>query len=248
MLSVSQITAATATACLVGVAVWAWLSEFPVADPGRPTTKAEPLVILEAAVPAIGDFSDFQVNDENPFLPSQLRQIESSAIRRPKVTPGIKAKPPTVEIPAQVLPRLTGSGSTAPAATGVVIAKGESLAMLTFPGSEHAEVVKIGESRHGWKVQAIEGGNRIILVEEATGATLPLAVTVNDDGQAADDGEPKASTTKDGTKKPTGKDGKDKNPGGKKSSDQPGKAKGKANPPSVPANNPADALKKTPQL
>jgi hypothetical protein len=226
MLSPSQATAFATTACLIGVAVWAWLSEFPVADPGRPSTKAEPLVLLEASVPAIGDFSEFQVNDENPFIPSNLRQIETTARQRPKATAGNRT--PVVDIPSQVLPRLTASGSGAPAATGVIIAKGESLAMLTFPGNDHAEVMKIGESRHGWKVQAIEAGNRIMLTEEATGASLPLAVTIHDDGPELGFADPKAHTDQGRDKRPTGRDKKpdDKRPEDKKATEESRRVRG----------------------
>ncbi len=262
MPSASQSTAFATTACLIGVAVWAWLSEFPVADPGRPSTKAEPLVLLEAAVPAIGDFREFQVNDENPFVPSNLRQIETTARQRPKVPAGVKPRtPPVVEVPAPPpLPRLDAPGAKAPAATGVIIAKGESLAMLTFPGNDHAEVVKVGESRHGWKVQAIEGGNRIILTEEATGASVPLAVTINDDDPAPKTGDAQAPNGKDGGKRPTGKD---KKPAGKKPAEQPGTVTGKgsempADPPvkpkrhlapqPTPEGKPAAPAKKSPEL
>ena len=262
MPSASQTTAFAATACLIGVAVWAWLSEFPVAEPGRPSTKAEPLIQLEASVPAIGDFSEFQINHENPFVPFNLRDIETKTRQRPKVPAGNKPKPPpVVEIPPPpVLPRLTAPGSAGPAATGVIIAKGESLAMLTFPGSANAEVVKVGESRHGWKVQAIEGGNRIILTEEATGVSLPLAVTITDNGPAPGAGKAKAPSDTGGDQKTPGKDPK---PGGKKATEQPGTMKGKSGdlptdppgkpkrhlpPPPTPDGKPVEPMKKSPQL
>lgn len=182
MPTASQAAAGFSFLCLAGAGAWLVMSQFPVADPGRPTTDAAVLRILEAAVPAIGDFSAFDVNDENPFIPSQLRKIEKDTKRTPPQPPNNPkpVKPPVVDEPGKpTLPRLPAPGSTGPSATGILLSKDGPQAMLTFPGEKNARVMKPGETINGWTLVAVEGGNVARVKQDASGAVLNLVIPEN---------------------------------------------------------------------
>jgi hypothetical protein len=209
MVNAPQMAAGAAGVCLVLAIAWLATSDFPVVDPGKPTTKAGPVLILEAAVPAIGDFTQFNVNDINPFVPFTLRTVESQTIKTPTRTGGKpQPKPITPEVPKLILPKLGAIGADAPKATGVLLSHDLTQAFLTYPGDTKATMLKPGDSVKGWTLVEIIGTNVVRVKDDATGVVhaLVIAETAN---------EPRA--------KPEGKDGKKGNkPGlpGKDAGDQ----------------------------
>lgn len=219
MPTTSQAAAGLSFACLAGAGAWLVMSQFPIADPGRPTTDAATLRILEAAVPAIGDFSAFDVNDENPFIPSQLRKIEKETKQSPPAkagkTPAVK--PPVVDEPGKpALPRLPAPGSTGPSATGILLSKDGPQAMLTFPGEKNARVMKPGETVNGWTLVAVEGGNVAQVKQDASGAVLNLVIPEDLTPPKKPEEKPAEAKGKDGEKAKAGQtkelDGKLKGP------------------------------------
>ena len=191
MLTAPQLSAAGAAACLVLSVAWLATADFPVVDPGKPTTKADPVLILEAAVPAIGEFTQFNVNDVNPFVPFNLRTIEDITIKKPPPKTGGKPPPkgPTVEVPKIVLPRLGGSIANGPKATGVLLSHDSQQAFLTFPGDSKATTMKPGDSVRGWTLVEVIGTNVARMKDDATGVThdLVIAETRNQAKQKKED-------------------------------------------------------------
>ena len=177
MPTVSQAAAAAACAVFVAAASWLALSDFPVPDPGRPTTKAPELQLLEAAVPAIGDFASFNVNKWNPFIPYDLRIHEIPLIDQPKPS----AKPPNSR-PGPILPekpqlpRLAAPGQTGPTVTGIVISKDGAQVLLTFPGDVRGQLLKPGETANGWTLITVIAGNIARVRQDATGSILDLVI------------------------------------------------------------------------
>lgn len=105
------LSAAGAAACLALAATWAW------PDSGAPasSSRSAPIAVgagLAAAMPRIGDFTQFNINDANPFVPWQLRHgagmTKVPSQPTDETTPG--PTPATPAAPALVLP-------DAPAAT-----------------------------------------------------------------------------------------------------------------------------------
>jgi len=93
MPSMSQVVAGIAFLAVAGSWSWAFLADISVEDPGKPRIKAEPVARLEASLPVIGPFPSFNVNKENPFIPSQFREKERK-VNDSRPT-GTKPPPPT---------------------------------------------------------------------------------------------------------------------------------------------------------
>ena len=178
MLTAPQLSAAGAAACLILSVAWLASADFPIVDLGKPTTKADPVLILEAAVPAIGDFTQFNVNDVNPFVPFNLREVEIKTIKQPLPKTGGKPPPkgPTVEVPKIVLPRLGGSIANGPKATGVLLSHDSQQAFLTFPGDTKVTIMKPGDSVRGWTLVEVIGTNVARMKDDATGVTHDLVI------------------------------------------------------------------------
>jgi hypothetical protein len=236
MPSASQLSAAGSVLVLASACAWLVLSEFPVADPGHPTTSAGPLQVLEAAMPAIGDFSDFNVNANNPFIPKDLRIIERDETLRPPPKKNTGSGPgpgPQPEPVKPQLPTLAAPGQTGPAVTGVLLSQQLGpQAMITFPGGKGATVMKPGESVNGWTLIAVVGGNIVRLKDDASGTTHEFAVPETDNAPS-DAPKAKDDSKKDDSKKAEGKpEPKDakaakgvKDKSGKKPKVQPGESK-----------------------
>ena len=178
MLTAPQLSAAGAAACLILSVAWFATADFPIVDLGKPTTKADPVLILEAAVPAIGEFTQFNVNDVNPFVPFNLREVEIKTIKQPPPKTGGKPPPkgPTVEVPKIVLPRLGGSIANGPKATGVLLSHDSQQAFLTFPGDTKATTMKPGDSVRGWTLVEVIGTNVARMKDDASGVTHDLVI------------------------------------------------------------------------
>ncbi len=178
MLSTAQTATGGALVLLAAAIAWLLLTELPVIDLGKATTTASPLIVLEAAVPSIGDFADFNVNTENPFIPFNLRTKEVVAIKEAKAP-----RPPKVPSVPQVdppkpreLPRLPSATTTGPRATGVLISKDGVQALLTFPGQAKAALMRPGDTVNGWTLTEVIDGNILRMKEDATGTTHNLVV------------------------------------------------------------------------
>lgn len=210
MVGAPQLSAALAGACLLAAIAWLVSSEFPVVDPGKPTIKAGPVLILEAAVPAIGTFDQFNINDINPFVPFNLRVTEIGAIKTPaKIGPKSQPKPQqTPEVPKIVLPKIGASSLNAPKATGVLLSQAGAQAFLTYHGDANATMLKPGDSVKGWTLVEVIGTNVVRMKDDSTGVVhdLVIAETANEAKK-----KPDAKDTKET------KDGKDvKDASGKK--------------------------------
>lgn len=177
MLSASQFTAIGGCIVLAAAGAWLLLSEFPVAHPGQPTTSAGRLQVLEAAVPAIGDFSAFNVNQQNPFIPLALRRPASRPMARSidSREKGQAGPQPAADHP---LPIVNPTDADRPAITGVLLSRQGAQALITFPGAAHATVMVPGDTAHGWTLLEVVGGNAVRLRENGSGATHELAIPV----------------------------------------------------------------------
>lgn len=240
MLTAPQLCAGVSALCLVAAIAWLVTAEFPVVDPGKPTTKADPVLILEAAVPAIGDFTQFNVNDVNPFVPFNLREVETKTIKQPPPKTGVKPPPKaqTVEVPKIVLPKLGGSLANGPKATGVLLSHDSEQAFLTFPGDNKATTMKPGDSVRGWTLVEVIGTNVARMKDDATGAIHDLVVAETPNAVKA-----KKTEEKKEDKKPGKKD--DKTSEGKTSEDKgaTGKKTDKPKSPEQNSDQPADNQK-----
>ena len=178
MLTAPQLSAGVAAICLIASIAWLASADYPVVNPGKPTTKASPVLILEAAVPAIGDFSQFNVNDVNPFVPFNLRGIESETIKRPPSKTGVKPQPkgPTVEVEKIVLPKLGGPLANGPKVTGVLLSHDSQQVFLTYPGDSKPSTLKPGDSVRGWTLVEVIGTNVVRMKDDATGTVHDLVI------------------------------------------------------------------------
>ena len=221
MLTAPQLCAGVAGLCVVASIAWLATADYPVVNPGKPTTKAAPVLILEAAVPAIGDFTQFNVNDVNPFVPFNLREVETKTIKQPP-SKGVKPQPkgPTVEVEKIVLPKLGGPLANGPKVTGVLLSHDSQHVFLTYPGDTKATTLKPGDSVRGWTLVEVIGTNVARLKDDATGAIHDLVVA-----ETPNQAKPKKEEKKDDAKKDdkgaADKGAVGKKPGHSNSPDQP---------------------------
>ena len=215
MVNAPQIAAGVASVCLVLAIAWLATSDFPVVDPGKPTTKAGPVLILEAAVPAIGEFTEFNVNHDNPFLPYNIRIEEINTIRTPQTVPRPPSTLYSADVPKIILPKLGAVGPDAPKATGVLLSHDLTQAFLTYPGETRATLLKPGDSVKGWTLVSVIGTNIVRVKDDATGVVhaLVIAETANEPRGKADGKEGKeGKEVKDPKKGPAEKDADGKKP------------------------------------
>ena len=216
MLTAPQLSAGVAGVCLVASIAWLASADYPVVNPGKPTTKATPVVILEAAVPAIGDFTQFNVNDVNPFVPFNLRGVEADSIKRPPSKTGIKPQPkePTADVPKIVLPKLGGPLANGPKVTGVLLSHDSQQVFLTYPGDSRTTTLKPGDSVRGWTLVEVIGTNVVRMKDDSTGTVHDLVIA-----ETPNQAKPKkADDKKDDKKSDKGDVGK--KPGTSKSPEQ----------------------------
>lgn len=179
--------------CAAAVA-WLVLSEHPVVDPGAPRTRAEPVRRLEAAVPSIAPFKDFNVNDENPFIPYNQRLAERMALQsRPKPTAPVKP-PAEVLVPApKPLPRLNQGVGDAPRALGV-IGRPDGSQQLVLREGAGDRLVAVGGEVGTWTLAGIENGS-VALWRDARGRVARHMIG-DGDGAAAPATAPASKPTK----------------------------------------------------
>ncbi len=177
MPTASQAAAAASTVCLAAAIAWLVISEFPVIDPGRPRAPLPTLRSLEASMPEIGPLESFAVNDQNPFIPYQLREKENDAIRnngRPQ--PPRPAPAPVPEPVKPTLPRLKPPGADGPTVNAIIVAAADTSAIVTFPGETRSTSMRAGETVSGWTLVEVDGSNLARMRQESTGAVVNLVI------------------------------------------------------------------------
>ena len=216
MLTAPQLSAGVAAICLVASVVWLASADYPVVNPGKPTTKADPVLILEAAVPAIGDFTQFNVNDVNPFVPFNLREVEIKTINQPQTKKGVKPPPkePTAEVLKIVLPKLGGPLANGPKVTGVLLSHDSQQVFLTYPGDSKTTTLKPGDTVRGWTLVEVIGTNVVRMKDDATGTVHDLVIA-----DSPNKARPKKTDDKKDDKKSDKGDGGNK-PGTSKAPEQ----------------------------
>jgi hypothetical protein len=167
----SMVALASGSVLLASVAWWAF-SEPEIIDPGRPKWKGEAINNLVASVPNIDEFKAFYVNDDNPFVPYQLRVVERDRYKpsRPQVLPKPptvpKTKPPRppvdiVEQPRRplVLPKLSPAPADAPVVFGFVGIGDQQALLVRMPGSDTSIRLVPGEKVQEWTLVAVDNNN-----------------------------------------------------------------------------------------
>jgi hypothetical protein len=172
------IAAAFAALLLLASVAW-WLLSVPeMIDPGMPTWKGADIVSLKADVPKIADFPVFYVNDENPFVPFQLRRDEVTkhdSLRNPgkyapppapPPQPPMKIQPPRppvvvveTEKPKLVLPKLSPTPANAPLVYGLVAIDGAEALIVRMPNGKDSIRMIPGDKAEGWTLVSIDNGN-----------------------------------------------------------------------------------------
>lgn len=161
--------AAIAALILAGSAGWlATTSAAPLPSVGRGRADTAP-ALATVRMPVLGGIEQFDVNDDNPFVPWQQRAAAGSAPRHgnaPAPIPG-----PSVPIPPAPplqLPPAQPGGGDAPRVIGFV--RGghiEAGLQVRSPGSAAPTVVRPGSRIGRWTFQAVEAGNIAVFTDEA---------------------------------------------------------------------------------
>jgi hypothetical protein len=150
--NLQSMTAAIAAIVLIAAAAW-WLFSDESVWPGEvPTCSGKPVQRLIAVLPPIGDFDhEFNVNDDNPFLPLKVRQRDA-ALRKIKrlqpqsQTPSKPVEVTEVVIPKLVLPTAAPRRKNAPECFGVIGSDRGTMVLARMPGSQEARQLEIGDS------------------------------------------------------------------------------------------------------
>jgi hypothetical protein len=148
-------TAALAALAMMAGAIMFWLlSDEPAIAPGAPRYAAGTVTVFDATLAPISDFDhQFNVNDENPFLPID-RRIADHIARQPKppiVPPNpdnnvTQIKPNPVPIPVLVLPPAAAHGPSAPECHGLLTIGTTQVLLLRMPGSDSLQQVTVGDA------------------------------------------------------------------------------------------------------
>ncbi len=173
------VAALIAFLALVGVAAWWWLTvlETPRAIiPGHQGVAFQP---LSAAMPPIGAFDGFYINDDNPFVPWREREAEKKRLQQP-ATVVVKARPPakieTITPPELKLPPSKSGGGDAPKVVGFTRRPDGTVDVLfNLPGETRPRLMKPGERVGRWTFTAIADGN-VALFSDETGRAYRLVI------------------------------------------------------------------------
>ena len=169
-----QRLAALVAAVVLLLALGWWQVSDPQADAlGHPTAPFPPLRSLVTDVPPLAPFMAFNVNDENPFVPWQLRPKERAKPSTPPVAPSPPPPPPPTfrrpygpvvvkdpPIKPVVWPKLTPAEATAPQCIGLVGGEEAQLLVVRMPGAESSVTLKIGAIVDGWTLVMIDNSNQ----------------------------------------------------------------------------------------
>ena len=164
---------------LVGVCVWWWLTVLEPPRAPTPGHRGAAFQPLSAAMPPIGTFDAFYVNDDNPFVPWREREAEKKRLQQPaavvvKARPAAKIEPITP--PVLKLPPRLGGGGDAPKVVGFTKRPDGTVDVLfTLPGENRPRLMKPGEKAGRWTFIAIEDGNVALFADE-TGRAYRLVI------------------------------------------------------------------------
>jgi hypothetical protein len=217
----AHLAAGAAGLLLVAAAINAALSQPVAATTPRIVYQGDPLVRLKATMPTIGAFGDFNVNDDNPFIPWHERDLQRALIgnqRNGKAPPERAVVRTPTKPPPLVYPRLVPGGTAPPAAIGL-IGFGEHAVLLIRNGDDATSVpVPLGGSANGWILADIEDNNRAVW-RNADGLTVALPIGQGTLGQNPPAADSKAATPKTDAPKTDAKRGEDKKGDAKKPTD-----------------------------
>src|SRR5437868_3860494 len=88
---------------LAGAVLFVVFDEPSPATPGQPKYGGKRTLALLADVPQIAALKEFNVNDQNPFLPEDLRPAEIEIKHPKKAPPVIPAKPLPIPVQGPVI-------------------------------------------------------------------------------------------------------------------------------------------------
>lgn len=165
---------------LGGVAAWWWLT---VLEPPRapvPGYRGAPFVPISAAMPQIRDFKDFNVNNDNPFVPWREREVEKRRLQQPTTVSVKPVRPPPIikvtQPPVLNLPKVQQGGGDAPKVGGFTRKSDGVVAVLvSLPGETRSRLMNPGEKAGRWTFVAVEDGN-VALFRDETGREYRLVI------------------------------------------------------------------------
>lgn len=165
---------------LAAAGTWWWLT---VLEPPRapiPGYRGAPFEPISAVMPQIRDYKEFNVNNDNPFVPWREREVERRRLQQPSA-PTVKPPrpPPKIEVtkpPELVLPKARQGGGDAPKVGGFTRRPdGVYTVQVTFPGETRALLMSPGEKSGRWTFVTVEDGN-VALFKDETGREFRLVI------------------------------------------------------------------------
>lgn len=169
-MSRERLVAGAAALVLAASIVWLIVARpgpITVPAPARPSGA---LAIAAVQAPAIGDFAQYDVNADNPFVPYDERVQPAAA---PPVVEGwIPPHPePVLPNPAAVplhLPAVQPGGGDAPRVVGFVRGGEHAGALhVMLPGRSQIQRMQVGQRMGRWTLQQIESGSTAIFADES---------------------------------------------------------------------------------
>lgn len=187
---IAQIVAVVGVLCLLAAVAVLSLHEPEVATTQAPRNRGGKVRLLVAKAPEIGDFqTEFHVNNENPFVPWNLRQEEIAAIRRPKQPPQtVKIRPPT-DLPVPVtppkppeksFPPLEAPRPAEPDPVGVVLHSSGRSALVVRLGEQPPVRIESGQELDGWRLIGFDADSASFL--DPRGETRRYTINVAQTG------------------------------------------------------------------
>lgn len=155
---------------LVAVCAWWWLTELETPRAPTPGYQGAPFKMLSAAMPPIGPFESFYVNNDNPFVPWRDRVRETERMQQP-TTIATKPQPKSIvkQVPAPVLklPPKPKGGGDAPQVIGFTRQTDGAIdALFQFAGDAKPRQVKAGERIGRWTFVGVENGSVAVFTDE----------------------------------------------------------------------------------
>ncbi len=160
---------------LLASVVWWAFSAPEIVDPGRPAWQGADISNLVASVPKVDVFSSFYINDDNPFVPYNLRLAERGVLNpsrkpvKPETTIPVtiannKPPRPPVDVVEQpraklVLPKLSPAPADAPVVFGLVGGGDNHTLLVRMPDAEVSIRMAPGEKVAEWTLIAIHNNN-----------------------------------------------------------------------------------------
>ncbi len=176
--NLQPVSALVAGSILLGAVAWWAFSSPALIDPGRPKWKGAEIDKLVASVPEIDKFGKFYVNDDNPFVPYNLRLVERGVydarsrgprgprppITTPPVVARVKPPRPPVDVveqprPKLVLPKLSPAPADAPIVFGFVGSGSDQALLVRMPKGDNSIRMVPGDKAQDWTLVAVDNGN-----------------------------------------------------------------------------------------